>query len=85
MSALLIAGLGAPSMPLAAKGPKPVPVGECQLDISGRMQCAYETRDQCLQALRALRREHYDVQGCWLSTADPTWWHYNRYVLEYYP
>jgi hypothetical protein len=67
-------------------GPKPTPQPtECQLDISGRMQCAYSTYDECRTALRTLRHQHPDVQGCWLSTADPSWWHYDQYILEYWP
>ena len=87
VAALLGASLIQP-LPTAApaKGPRPAPVAvDCQLDISGRMQCAYNTKDECLAAARKLRRTFRDVQGCWLSTADPDGWHYDLYVLEYYP
>lgn len=83
--ALLIASIPATTTPTAAKGPKPAPVGECQLDISGRMVCAYDTQSECLAAVRALRRTYRDARGCYLSTADPDWWHYDRWILEYTP
>ena len=83
---LLAASDVAFSAPPAGRGPKPPPEGDCRLDISGRMQCAYPTYDECRAALRAFRREQVDLaSGCWLSTADPNWWHYDQYVLEYYP
>ena len=84
--AVLLGSEAAFASPPAGRGPKPAPQPtECQLDISGRMQCAYPTYEECRAALRALRRDHPDVSGCWLSTADPSWWHYDQYVLEYYP
>jgi hypothetical protein len=84
---LLSASVAQPTLPAVAKaGPKPAPVAvACDWDISGRWQCGYSTKEECLAALRKLRREHPDVTGCWLSTADPDWWHYGLYVLEYYP
>ena len=88
---LILALVGSSNVALSApppgKGPKPAPEPtECQLDISGRMQCAYATYDECRAAMRVFRREGYDLaSGCWLSTADPSWWHYDQYVLEYWP
>ena len=86
-AALLGASMVPPSSPAVAKGspPPPTPV-DCQLDISGRMQCAYVTRDECRAGIRYFRRNgHPEASGCWLSTADPDWWHYGKYVLEYWP
>jgi len=84
-SALVLVGTMGATTSTSAKGPKPVPVGECQLDISGRMQCAYDSQSECLAAARAYRRIYSDVRGCFFSTADPDWWHYHRWVLEYAP
>ena len=85
LSTLLLVATMPVAAPAIAKGPRPAPAGECRPDISGRMQCAYDTQSECLAAARAIRRENRTVQGCWLSTADPNWWHYDRWVLEYYP
>ena len=87
LASVLVAGtLVPPISPLAARGPEPAPEPvACNLDISGRWQCAYTTKAECTAALRALRPEHHDVSGCWLSTADPDWWHYGLYVLQYWP
>jgi hypothetical protein len=83
--ALLLATIPATTTSVAAKGPKPAPVGECQMDIGWRMVCAYDTQSECLAAVRSLRRTYRDVQGCYLSTADPDWWHYGRWILQYTP
>lgn len=86
ISALLGASAVSPTLPAVAKGPPAPPPAECRLDISGRMQCAYETRDECKAGIRYYRRNgHPEASGCWLSTADPDWWHYGKYVLEYWP
>ena len=86
IAALLGTSITAPLSPAAAKGapPAPTPV-DCQLDVSGRMQCAYTTQAECLTAARAKRKTNRTVQGCYLSTADPDWWHYGLWYLEYYP
>jgi hypothetical protein len=49
------------------------------------MQCAYESSSDCTAAYRALRRQRPAfLSGCWLSTADPTYVFYGKWVLEYY-
>jgi hypothetical protein len=73
------------SPPALARGPKPPPVvtEECRQDGSLTV-CAYDTKDECVSAARALRRQRpLFVNGCFLSTADPDYWHYGRWFLEY--
>ena len=86
-AALLSLSAIPPSTPAIAKGPPPPPEAvDCQLDISGRMQCAYLTLGECRTALRSMKRTyHRNVFGCYQSTADPEWWHYGLYVLEFWP
>ena len=83
--AILSASIVTPLTPMAAKGPPVAPPGDCRPDISGQTLCAYPTREECRAALRIIRRDHPEVWGCWLSTADPDWWHYGKYVLQYWP
>lgn len=85
IAALLGTSITAPLSPAMAKGPKPAPTPvECQVDISGRIVCAYTTKDECLSAVRAMRRTNRSVWGCYYS-AEPEWWHYGLWFLEYQP
>lgn len=54
------------------------------MEDSSLTVCAYSSSSACNAAARALRREHpVYLGGCYLSTADPGYWHYGMWVLEY--
>jgi hypothetical protein len=83
VSALLAASIVPPVSPAAARG-KPVHEdGVCMQDSSLTV-CAYSSQNACLTAARAIRRDKPAyLGGCYLSTADPDYWHYGMWVLEY--
>ena len=83
-AALLVSSVVPSFAPAIAKGPKPAPAPEECRDDQWLTVCTYSSQSECLSAARALRRERPSfVSGCYLSTADPDYWHYGQWVLEY--
>jgi hypothetical protein len=54
------------------------------MEDSSLTVCAYSSFSACSSAARKLLREHPAYLGrCYLSSADPGYWHYGMWVLEY--
>lgn len=82
-SALLVASIVPPASSAAAKGKPVAEEGVCMEDSSLTV-CAYSSFSACSSAARKLLREHPAYLGrCYLSSADPGYWHYGMWVLEY--